>query len=110
VAAPDALRRCGSRPLLRLRSARVAMAMGRPCGDMFSGRAVSLLVRPVGFGWLRPEVPMSPLRIVAAFDFDGTLTTKDSLRDFVRYTVGNVRFNAGDPGASLANRRAVGNL
>jgi len=32
---------------------------------------------------------------VAAFDFDGTITTSDSLRDFVRYTVGNVRFTAG---------------
>ncbi|CAB3774870.1 HAD family hydrolase [Paraburkholderia humisilvae] len=34
-------------------------------------------------------------RIVAAFDFDGTITTSDSLRDFVRYTVGNGRFAIG---------------
>lgn len=33
-----------------------------------------------------------PQRTVAAFDFDGTLTTSDSLRDFVRHTVGDARF------------------
>ncbi|WP_087739384.1 HAD-IB family hydrolase [Paraburkholderia piptadeniae] len=38
---------------------------------------------------------MSIRRIVAAFDFDGTITTSDSLRDFVRHAVGNVRFLAG---------------
>jgi phosphatidylglycerophosphatase C len=32
---------------------------------------------------------------VAAFDFDGTITTSDSLRDFVRYTVGNGRLAVG---------------
>ncbi|MEF9672479.1 haloacid dehalogenase-like hydrolase [Pseudomonas sp. PCH446] len=30
-----------------------------------------------------------------AFDFDGTITTTDSLRDFVRYQVGNRRFLIG---------------
>jgi phosphatidylglycerophosphatase C len=30
-------------------------------------------------------------RVVAAFDFDGTITASDSLRDFVRYTVGSPR-------------------
>jgi hypothetical protein len=30
--------------------------------------------------------PMQRDQIVAAFDFDGTITTSDSLRDFVRYT------------------------
>src|SRR5450631_3480046 len=34
-------------------------------------------------------------RIVAAFDFDGTITTSDSLRDFVRYTAGSARFAMG---------------
>ncbi len=34
-------------------------------------------------------------QIVAAFDFDGTITTSDSLRDFVRYTVGLGRFAVG---------------
>lgn len=34
-------------------------------------------------------------RIVAAFDFDGTITTADSLRDFVLYAVGRGRFAAG---------------
>jgi phosphatidylglycerophosphatase C len=32
---------------------------------------------------------------VAAFDFDGTITTRDSLRDFVLYAVGRGRFAAG---------------
>ena len=31
-------------------------------------------------------------RIVAAFDFDGTITTTDSFRHFVRYAVGTPRF------------------
>lgn len=31
-------------------------------------------------------------RIVAAFDFDGTITTSDSFRHFVRYAVGTRRF------------------
>jgi phosphatidylglycerophosphatase C len=34
-------------------------------------------------------------RAVAAFDFDGTITTSDSLRDFVRYTAGNCRWAVG---------------
>lgn len=34
----------------------------------------------------------APQRTVAAFDFDGTITTTDSLRDFVRQTVGDARF------------------
>ncbi|HWX00098.1 HAD-IB family hydrolase [Collimonas sp.] len=38
---------------------------------------------------------MQPGRIVAAFDFDGTITSTDSLRDFVRYAVGRGRFAAG---------------
>jgi phosphatidylglycerophosphatase C len=41
------------------------------------------------------EQPMIPPRVIAAFDFDGTITTSDSLRDFVRYTAGNVRFMFG---------------
>jgi phosphatidylglycerophosphatase C len=32
---------------------------------------------------------------VAAFDFDGTITTLDTLRDFVRFAVGRGRFAAG---------------
>jgi phosphatidylglycerophosphatase C len=39
--------------------------------------------------------PMQSDHIVAAFDFDGTITTSDSLRDFVRYTVGRGRFAVG---------------
>jgi phosphatidylglycerophosphatase C len=35
---------------------------------------------------------MIPPSVIAAFDFDGTISTSDSLRDFVRYTVGNARF------------------
>ncbi|RAA35176.1 HAD-IB family hydrolase, partial [Burkholderia multivorans] len=31
-------------------------------------------------------------RIVAAFDFDGTITTSDSFRHFVRASVGTPRF------------------
>ncbi|WP_126286114.1 HAD family hydrolase [Burkholderia stagnalis] len=31
-------------------------------------------------------------RIVAAFDFDGTITTSDSFRHFVRYAIGTPRF------------------
>ncbi|NWD52455.1 HAD family hydrolase [Pseudomonas gingeri] len=34
-------------------------------------------------------------RPCVAFDFDGTITTTDSLRDFVRYKVGNRRFLLG---------------
>lgn len=34
-------------------------------------------------------------RVIAAFDFDGTITNSDSLRDFVRHTVGRSRFVAG---------------
>jgi len=34
-------------------------------------------------------------RIVAAFDFDGTVTTSDSLRDFILFTVGQAHFAAG---------------
>lgn len=34
---------------------------------------------------------MQSNQIVAAFDFDGTITTSDSLRDFVHYTVGRGR-------------------
>jgi phosphatidylglycerophosphatase C len=36
-----------------------------------------------------------PRRIVAAFDFDGTITTLDTLRDFVLFSVGPARFAAG---------------
>lgn len=36
--------------------------------------------------------PSSTPRTVAAFDFDGTITTSDSLRDFVRQTIGDARF------------------
>jgi phosphatidylglycerophosphatase C len=32
-------------------------------------------------------------RIVAAFDFDGTITTSDSFRHFVRYAIGTPRFS-----------------
>jgi phosphatidylglycerophosphatase C len=39
--------------------------------------------------------PMQINRTLAAFDFDGTITTSDSLRDFVRHTVGNARFAMG---------------
>ena len=42
-----------------------------------------------------PVPPLGAGRTVAAFDFDGTLTTSDSLRDFVRFTVGPVRYAAG---------------
>jgi phosphatidylglycerophosphatase C len=38
---------------------------------------------------------MQSNHIVVAFDFDGTITTSDSLRDFVRYTVGRGRFAVG---------------
>lgn len=38
---------------------------------------------------------MSISRTVAAFDFDGTISTGDSLRDFVRFTVGNLWYLAG---------------
>jgi phosphatidylglycerophosphatase C len=42
-----------------------------------------------------PGRPVRPDRIVAAFDFDGTISTSDSLRDFVRFAVGGGRFLAG---------------
>lgn len=42
-----------------------------------------------------PDVPSRPVRVIAAFDFDGTITTSDSLRDFVRYTVGPMRLIIG---------------
>ena len=45
---------------------------------------------------------MASIRIVAAFDFDGTITTSDSLREFVRYAVGNVGFVAGVIRAALS--------
>ena len=35
------------------------------------------------------------LNIVSAFDFDGTLTTKDTLLEFIRYARGTRRFVAG---------------
>jgi len=38
---------------------------------------------------------MQENHIVAAFDFDGTITTRDSLRDFVRYAAGHGRFAVG---------------
>jgi phosphatidylglycerophosphatase C len=39
--------------------------------------------------------PMQRDQIVAAFDFDGTITTSDSLRDFVQYTIGLGRLAVG---------------
>jgi phosphatidylglycerophosphatase C len=42
-----------------------------------------------------PEQPPRPGRTVAAFDFDGTLTTLDTLRDFVKFAVGPGRYAAG---------------
>ncbi|MEO6918536.1 MAG: HAD family hydrolase [Collimonas sp.] len=41
------------------------------------------------------QVPSKTDRIVAAFDFDGTISTSDSLRDFVRHAVGPGRFALG---------------
>jgi phosphatidylglycerophosphatase C len=38
-----------------------------------------------------PDRTLSRDRVVAAFDFDGTITTSDSLRAFVHYTVGSPR-------------------
>lgn len=38
---------------------------------------------------------MSISKTVAAFDFDGTITTSDSLRDFVRFAVGSPRYVLG---------------
>jgi len=32
---------------------------------------------------------------LALFDFDGTVTTRDSLPDFIRFAVGNIRYFAG---------------
>lgn len=37
------------------------------------------------------EVTGRPTQGVAAFDFDGTITTSDSLRDYLRHTVGTAR-------------------
>lgn len=37
------------------------------------------------------DLPMPRATTVAAFDFDGTITTSDSLRDFVRFTLGGAR-------------------
>jgi phosphatidylglycerophosphatase C len=42
-----------------------------------------------------PDQPVRGSRIVAAFDFDGTITTSDSLQDFVLFVVGRGRFAAG---------------
>jgi phosphatidylglycerophosphatase C len=42
-----------------------------------------------------PDQPARARRIVAAFDFDGTITTSDSLQDFVLFVVGRGRFAAG---------------
>jgi len=53
------------------------------------------------------DPPARPGRIVAAFDFDGTITTRDSLRDFVLFSVGRARFTAG---AVLAAPWAFGAL
>ncbi len=39
-------------------------------------------------------------QIVATFDFDGTSTTSDSLRDFVHYTAGRAQFAVGAMRAS----------
>lgn len=39
--------------------------------------------------------PPRRVSIIAAFDFDGTITTSDSLRDFVRHTVGSTRLVSG---------------
>ena len=47
------------------------------------------------------------ISVIAAFAFDGGLTTSDSLRDFVRHTVGNVRHVAGVLRAAPAHWRAV---
>jgi phosphatidylglycerophosphatase C len=38
---------------------------------------------------------MDPVRPIAAFDFDGTITTSDSLRAFVAFAAGGARFLAG---------------
>lgn len=37
----------------------------------------------------------STRKVIAVFDFDGTLTTKDTLFDFTRFYYGDVRFYAG---------------
>lgn len=42
-----------------------------------------------------PDPPGRNGRIVAAFDFDGTITTSDSLKDFIRFALGSRRFAAG---------------
>ncbi len=41
------------------------------------------------------EIPAERKQVVAAFDFDGTLTTKDSLRQFVRQVAGTSHFASG---------------
>ncbi len=38
---------------------------------------------------------VSSRKTIAVFDFDGTLTTKDTLFDFTRFYYGNIRFFAG---------------
>lgn len=38
---------------------------------------------------------MRTQQVIAAFDFDGTISTSDSLRDFVRYVVGDRRLALG---------------
>lgn len=43
----------------------------------------------------RAEGTHRPKQGVAAFDFDGTITTSDSLRDFLRHTVGTTRLISG---------------
>ncbi|AJP57704.1 HAD family hydrolase [Pandoraea vervacti] len=48
---------------------------------------------------------MRDASIVAAFDFDGTISTTDSLRVFVRSTIGTPRFVAG---ALLASASLIG--
>jgi phosphatidylglycerophosphatase C len=41
-----------------------------------------------------PDRPPPPGRIVAAFDFDGTITTLDTLLDFLSFAIGRGRFAA----------------
>ncbi|MFH1156378.1 MAG: HAD-IB family hydrolase [Pseudomonadota bacterium] len=38
---------------------------------------------------------MQKMKSIAFFDFDGTLTTRDTLIDFTRYAFGNIRFISG---------------
>ncbi|GAB3629006.1 HAD family hydrolase [Pandoraea terrae] len=42
-----------------------------------------------------PGTPQASLRTVAAFDFDGTITTTDSLQAFLKQTVGWAHYAAG---------------